>query len=513
MALNSLLLAIPLLVTGACAQRAAIAILNPTVNQTAGGTVEFFELSSSINATIRVTATLTGLFPGSSHGFHIHTYGDTSSPKGEYTYGHFNPFRRNHTCEPTLGHVGDFGNVTADESGSVSMVWETTALSFNRSLSNYLIGRGVMIHNSPDDCVTSPTGNSGGRISQGPIGWSADEAISTPQPQTPTRRKRAPTPAADAIAVLVPIANSGVSGAIYFHQTDTAGPVQVAMNISGLAPNLDFGMRLLTLGDMSNPAGPPTELAAIYPPADVCNGTLNGIGVTSDATGRALILPQTDNVLSLRGLSVYADSPTSLLGRGLALYVGGVDCASVNSSTSIAAFLAQAVIAIRNGTVSPTFVSALPSSTTTTFNNVAATSTGPTTKGVVSDAISRLSGSAMAWLAAGSGALVLGWIRERECKAKTIEKPDDIRGVQSGCWSSFIIAASPSSNPDFNTDFFTGTGKPFLILLIDPFVGPETSLTMAGVGGNVADKLSCLCTAVGRIALGFTLNASAANAA
>ncbi|KAJ3205091.1 hypothetical protein HDU67_009104, partial [Dinochytrium kinnereticum] len=357
--------------------RSAIAILSPTVNQTAGGTVEFVELTDpkSGNLSVRVIADLVGLVPGSSHGFHIHAFGDTSSAKGEYTYGHFNPFKRNHTCEPTLGHVGDFGNVTADDQGRVSMKWQTTALSFNSSVSNYLIGRGVMIHASPDDCVTAPTGNAGGRISQGPIGWSSEDGASTSR--TPTRRRRAPVTPADAIAVLVPIANSGVSGSIFFYQSDPLAAVQVAVNVSGLSPSENFAMRVLTLGDMSNPAGPPTDISGVFPPSDVCKFGASGLGLASDASGRVIIMPKTEGGLAVRGLSIYADSPLSILGRGLALYVGGFDC---DSSTNVKAFLAQSVIAIRNGTLSPTFSPMTQASTTAvttieTSTAVAVTST------------------------------------------------------------------------------------------------------------------------------------------
>ncbi|KAI8840907.1 superoxide dismutase, partial [Chytridium lagenaria] len=91
---------------------------------------------ASGNSSIKITATLTGLTPNSQHGFHIHSYGDISSPRGEFTYGHFNPFRKNHTCDSNTGHAGDFGNVATDASGSVTAEWITPALTFNRTLAN-----------------------------------------------------------------------------------------------------------------------------------------------------------------------------------------------------------------------------------------------------------------------------------------------------------------------------------------------------------------------------------------
>ncbi|KAI8840908.1 hypothetical protein BC829DRAFT_403054 [Chytridium lagenaria] len=232
-------------------------------------------------------------------------------------------------------------------------------------------------------CITEvfqfeqPAGNAGGRISQGVIGWSADDSAD-PSPQTPTRRRRralTSTTPIDAIAVLSSIAGSGVIGTIYFRQNDGASPLLVAYNVSGLAPNATVGIRILTLGDITNPAGPSTDAAAIYPATNPCgtNLTTNSLGVTADESGRVSALPLSASVLSIPGLSIYPDSPNSILGRGLALHFGGSDC---TASLAVTYFLAQAVIGIRNGTVAPSFN---PPSLATTTAYFPATSTAETT--------------------------------------------------------------------------------------------------------------------------------------
>ncbi|KAI8847839.1 superoxide dismutase [Chytridium lagenaria] len=337
MLFTNALIALPLLAASALSQRTAVAILKPTANQTAAGTVTFQELidKESGNATIKITATLTGLAPNSKQGFHIHSYGDISSSTGANTWGHFNPFKRNHT-------------------GSATAEYVTPALTFDRALAHFVIGRGVMLHAATDDCVTNPTGNAGGRISQGVIGWSSEDSESR---QVPTRRRSirralSSTTPIDAIAVLSPIAGSGVVGSIYFRQNDGGSPLLVAYNISGLTPKADVGIRLFTLGDITNPAGPSTDASAIYPPADPCAKDAQTMGFTADESGRLSALPLSPSVISIPSLSIYPDSPNSILGRSLALYIGGSDCAA---SLAVTSFLAQAVIGVRNGTVAPSF--------------------------------------------------------------------------------------------------------------------------------------------------------------
>ncbi|KAJ3109521.1 hypothetical protein HDU97_005178 [Phlyctochytrium planicorne] len=376
------------------AQDAAIAVLLPTVNSTIQGIVRFQEVLDPATSAplVRIMATLNGMEPASVHGFHIHAFGDTSSPKGDNTFGHFNPFKRNHTCDATTGHAGDFGSITADEGGNVYMTWETSALSFNGSLPNFLIGRGVMVHANPDDCVTMPTGNAGGRLSQGAIGWLPSSAPAPAGPSPAPATSAAPAPAAttqaapvpttpsaetpvavkkgsrvrrataagsiDAIAVFSSIAGSNVTGAVYFHQNEPTSPVSVAFNVSGLSPATSFGIRVLNVADISNP--PSLDKTAFFGPVDPCSANVTGLNgsLVSDASGRISIPPQSSQMFTVNGWTLYPDSTSSILGHGLAIFLGGSDCNS--QSTAISAYLGQGVIALRNGTVAPSFSATLP---------------------------------------------------------------------------------------------------------------------------------------------------------
>ena len=117
---------------------------------------------------MKVVADLTGLTPG-KHGFHIHEFGDCSSPDGKAAGGHFNPGKSPHAGhDATPRHVGDLGNIEADSSGKAHL--ELTDKMMTMSGENSIIGRGLIVHEKADDLKTQPTGDAGGRVACGVIG-------------------------------------------------------------------------------------------------------------------------------------------------------------------------------------------------------------------------------------------------------------------------------------------------------------------------------------------------------
>lgn len=127
------------------------------------GTVLFTQMSDYVE----VRADVTGLTPG-LHGFHVHDKGDCSDPTATSAGGHFNPDMSMHGApDSDMRHVGDLGNLAADNSGHASMVWKDRQLSFNGAHS--ILGRAVIIHASADDLKSQPAGNSGARIACGSI--------------------------------------------------------------------------------------------------------------------------------------------------------------------------------------------------------------------------------------------------------------------------------------------------------------------------------------------------------
>ena len=88
----------------------AVAVLKPTAGSKVEGTVTFTKADKGV----RVQADVTGLTPG-KHGFHIHEFGDNTSPDGMSAGGHFNPHKMEHGApDAAKRHVGDLGNIEAD---------------------------------------------------------------------------------------------------------------------------------------------------------------------------------------------------------------------------------------------------------------------------------------------------------------------------------------------------------------------------------------------------------------
>jgi len=127
-----------------------------------------------------------GLAPETSHGFHIHQFG-TIGASCTQAGGHYNPFDDNHGAPSARArHVGDLGNVLADENGHVSLTYsDTKALLYSLST---IVGRAFVVHEGMDDLGLNDdrgsrtTGNAGGRLACGVIVWSNGEGWRGPQP-------------------------------------------------------------------------------------------------------------------------------------------------------------------------------------------------------------------------------------------------------------------------------------------------------------------------------------------
>ena len=147
----------------------ATAVIHPTKGQAVSGVVKF----EQTDAGCKITWELLGLTPG-KHGFHIHEFGDMSSPDGMATGGHFNPDMHKHGG-PTSAerHVGDLGNVVADDKGVAKGEMVDKLISLGGA--NSVVGRAVIVHEKEDDMKTDPTGDAGGRIGIGVIGISKEQ--------------------------------------------------------------------------------------------------------------------------------------------------------------------------------------------------------------------------------------------------------------------------------------------------------------------------------------------------
>jgi Cu-Zn family superoxide dismutase len=142
----------------------AIAVLHPTKGSNVEGVVTFTKSGDEV----KIVADVSGLTPG-KHGFHIHEFGDCSSPDGKAAEGHFNPTNNPHAGhDAAQRHEGDMGNIEADSTGKAHL--ELTDNMMTMSGENSIIGRSVIVHEKADDLKTQPTGDAGGRVACGVIG-------------------------------------------------------------------------------------------------------------------------------------------------------------------------------------------------------------------------------------------------------------------------------------------------------------------------------------------------------
>lgn len=143
---------------------AAVAVLQPTEGSSVKGIVRFKKVEDGIE----ITADVSGLEPG-KHGFHIHEFGDIRKSDGTSAGGHFNPYNMDHGA-PTdsVRHVGDLGNLMADENGNAHYERVDSVIAFSELSS--ILGRAVIVHSGEDDLSSQPTGAAGSRLAMGVIG-------------------------------------------------------------------------------------------------------------------------------------------------------------------------------------------------------------------------------------------------------------------------------------------------------------------------------------------------------
>ena len=141
----------------------AIAVLHSASGTKVAGTVTFTQTGDSV----QVVADITGLTPG-KHAFHIHEFGDCSAADASSAGSHFNPTHKQHGApDAAERHVGDLGNLEADNTGKAHLELKSNLLKFSGETS--ILGRGVIVHEKVDDW-SQPVGNAGGRVACGVVG-------------------------------------------------------------------------------------------------------------------------------------------------------------------------------------------------------------------------------------------------------------------------------------------------------------------------------------------------------
>lgn len=147
-------------------------------DSSSGASAEVRKADGQVSARASTTQTGAGVtvrieaagLPAGTYGAHVHMTGRCDAPAFESAGAHWNPMSRQHGSENPQGpHLGDLPNLTvaADGSGSISFEIPQAQL---RGGDNPLLdadGAAVVVHASPDDYRTDPSGNSGARIACG----------------------------------------------------------------------------------------------------------------------------------------------------------------------------------------------------------------------------------------------------------------------------------------------------------------------------------------------------------
>lgn len=145
----------------AATDRTVSLTINPASDSNLSGSADFVQAGDSVTLTVN----LSGITPG-EHAIHIHEFGDCSAPDGTSAGGHWNPTNHEHgKFGEDAFHMGDIGNMTADENGNATLTFTTDkwCLGCDDETQN-LIGKSLIIHEGVDDFTTQPTGDAGGRI-------------------------------------------------------------------------------------------------------------------------------------------------------------------------------------------------------------------------------------------------------------------------------------------------------------------------------------------------------------
>lgn len=121
--------------------------------------------ATEVSGGLRLTLDVHDL-PAGTHGAHVHTVGRCDAPDFASAGGHWNPTGTKHgSMNPQGPHEGDLPNlvIAAGGHGTIGIVLPGATMAGLLDSD----GSAIVVHAKPDDLMTDPSGNSGGRIACG----------------------------------------------------------------------------------------------------------------------------------------------------------------------------------------------------------------------------------------------------------------------------------------------------------------------------------------------------------
>lgn len=296
---------------------------------------------------VTITGQISGFAPNTVHGWHIHELGHIGSSDGSLVGGHYNPFSTLHGLPNNTRHIGDMGNLVADNNGNVVINgYFPTPLVAGFGGIPSVIGRAIILHNLTDD-GSDPVGASGTRLAQCVIGIANDNnTVANFANQAVHDNNGKAVGSYYGVCEMASFnpASFNISGRVIFTES-TPGVMRVQAAICGVAPNTDHGFHVHSFGDLQT-GGLPASLGGHYNPVGVAHGyyedTIHHVGdmgnVTADANGLVLFDKTFNGIQTYRMLSI--------IGRSVAFHTGADQGAGQQPSGASGAIIATCVVGV-----------------------------------------------------------------------------------------------------------------------------------------------------------------------
>lgn len=123
---------------------------------------------------VHIVLTVEGV-PEGIHGVHVHETGDCATPDFQSAGGHIAGDAQHGFDSPEGVHPGDLPNAHVQSDGVLAVEYMNERLAMDESMLFDEDGSAILVHEGPDDYVTDPAGDSGGRIFCGVIEEAAAE--------------------------------------------------------------------------------------------------------------------------------------------------------------------------------------------------------------------------------------------------------------------------------------------------------------------------------------------------